>query len=89
MVLMMILEYKTAQVFSCFTVSHSLQQCLFSRFWFFKNQEVLIFIEVTIRVFRTAPPPVGGGVEGAAESLACSRHSDSGEGCKVERSAKK
>ena len=28
-VLMMILEYKTAQVFSCFTVSHSLQQSVF------------------------------------------------------------
>ena len=32
MVLMMILEYKTAQVFLCFTVSHSLQQCLFPDF---------------------------------------------------------
>ena len=32
---------------------------------------MLIFIEVTIRVFRTPPPPppVGGGLEGAAESL--------------------
>ena len=29
MVLMMILEYKNAQVFSCFTVSHSLQQSVF------------------------------------------------------------
>ena len=61
MVLVMILEYKNAQVFSCFTVSHSLQQCLFSRFWFFKNQEVLIVIEVTIRVFRTPSPPPGWG----------------------------
>ena len=68
MVLMMILEYKNAEVFSCFTVSHSLQQSVFFPDFGSKNQEVLIVIEVTIRVFRT-PPPVGGGVEGAAESL--------------------
>ena len=67
---MMTLEYKNAQVFSCFTVSHSLQQSVFFPDFGSKNQEVLIVIEVTIRVFRTPHPPlVGGGVEGAAESL--------------------
>ena len=67
--MMMILEYKNAQVFSCFTVSHSLQQSVFFPDFGSKNQEVLIAIEVTIRVFRSPPPLVGGGVEGAAESL--------------------
>ena len=68
MVLMMILEYKNAEVFSCFTVSHSLQQSVFFPDFGSKNQEVLIAIEVTI---SSGPPPplVGGGVEGAAESL--------------------
>ena len=76
MVLMMILEYKNAEVFSCFTVSHSLQQSVFFPDFGSKNQEVLIAIEVTIRVtirsllVQDLPPPlVGGGVEGAAESL--------------------
>ena len=78
MVLMMILEYKNAEVFSCFTVSHSLQQSVFFPDFGSKNQEVLIAIEVTIRVtirsllVQDPPHPhplVGGGVEGAAESL--------------------
>ena len=75
MVLMMILEYKNAEVFSCFTVSHSLQQSVFFPDFGSKNQEVLIAIEVTIRVtirsllVQDPPPLVGGGVEGAAESL--------------------
>ena len=54
MVLMMILEYKNAEVFSCFTVSHSLQQSVFFPDFGSKNQEVLIAIEVTI---SSGPPP--------------------------------
>ena len=63
MVLMMILEYKNAEVFSCFTVSHSLQQSVFFPDFGSKNQEVLIAIEVTIRVtirsllVQDLPPP--------------------------------
>ena len=60
--MMMILEYKNAQlVFSCFTVSHSLQQSVFFPDFGSKNQEVLIAIEVTIRVFRSPPPWLGVG----------------------------
>ena len=56
---MMILEYKNAEVFSCFTVSHSLQQSVFFPDFGSKNQEVLIAIEVTIS--SGPPPPPGWG----------------------------